>query len=67
MKIYISGPITGIKGYMEKFKAAEHKLTEMGYTVINSARVNAQLSIRTAHITSAIIFFIVLFLFLCNC
>ena len=43
MKIYISGPITGIKGYMEKFKAAEHKLTEMGYTVINPARVNAQL------------------------
>ena len=43
MKIYISGQITGIKGYIDKFKEAEHKLTEMGYTVINPARVNAQL------------------------
>lgn len=49
MKVYISGPITGITGYMEKFKAAEECLVDLGYTVVNPARVNAQLPEDTTH------------------
>ena len=43
MKIYISGAITGTDDYMERFEKAEKKLTEQGYSVINPAKVNAQL------------------------
>ena len=43
MKIYISGAITGTDDYMERFSKAEKKLTEQGYSVINPAKVNAQL------------------------
>ena len=43
MKIYISGAITGTDDYMERFAKAEKKLTEQGYSVINPAKVNAQL------------------------
>ena len=43
MKIYISGAITGIDDYMERFAKAEKKLTEQGYSVVNPAKVNAQL------------------------
>ena len=43
MKIYISGAITGTDDYMERFAKAEKKLTEKGYSVINPAKVNAQL------------------------
>jgi hypothetical protein len=42
-RIYISGAITGTVNYMERFEAAEKELTEQGYTVINPAKVNAQL------------------------
>jgi hypothetical protein len=37
--VYISGAITGIPNYREKFDLAEKELTEKGYTVINPARV----------------------------
>lgn len=43
MKIYISGAITGTDNYMERFAKAEKKLTEQGYSVVNPAKVNAQL------------------------
>ena len=43
MKIYISGAITGTSDYIERFAAAEDNLTEKGYSVINPAKVNAQL------------------------
>lgn len=43
MKIYISGPITGTDDYMERFANAEKELTEQGYSVVNPAKVNAQL------------------------
>lgn len=41
--IYISGPITGTKDYMQRFEKAEKELTEKGYSVINPAKVNAML------------------------
>ena len=43
MKVYISGAITGTDDYMERFAKAEKELTEHGYSVINPAKVNAQL------------------------
>ena len=43
MKIYISGAITGTDDYMERFSKAEKELTELGYSVVNPAKVNAQL------------------------
>lgn len=43
MKIYISGAITGTDDYMKRFAKAEKELTENGYSVINPAKVNAQL------------------------
>ena len=43
MKIYISGAITGTDDYMERFAKAERRLTEQGYSVVNPAKVNAQL------------------------
>ena len=43
MKIYISGAITGTNDYMERFANAEKELTEQGYSVVNPAKVNAQL------------------------
>lgn len=42
-KCYISGAITGTDGYMDRFAQAEKELTERGYSVINPAKVNAQL------------------------
>ena len=43
MKIYISGAITGTDDYMERLAKAEKELTEQGYSVVNPAKVNAQL------------------------
>ena len=43
MKIYISGAITGTTDFMERFAKAEKELTENGYSVVNPAKVNAQL------------------------
>ena len=36
---YISGPITGIKDYSERFAQAETALAKQGHTVINPAKV----------------------------
>lgn len=43
MKIYLSGAISGTDDYMERFAKAEKELTEQGYSVVNPAKVNAQL------------------------
>lgn len=37
MKLYLSGPISGIPDFAERFSAAEAELTEMGHTAINPA------------------------------
>ena len=42
-KIYISGPITGKTDYMERFEKAEKLLKSKGYSVVNPAKVNAQM------------------------
>ena len=49
MKIYISGAISNTDDYMERFAKAEKELTERGYSVINPAKVNAQLPKDTTH------------------
>ena len=41
MKVYISGAITGTDDYMERFKAAEERLTREGMSVINPAHANS--------------------------
>ena len=43
MKIYLSGAITGTDDYMERFADMEELLVEQGHTVINPAKVNANL------------------------
>jgi hypothetical protein len=37
MKLYLSGPITGVNRYRSKFAKFEKQLREMGHTVINPA------------------------------
>ena len=49
MKIYISGAITGTDDYMERFSKAEKELEEQGYSVVNPAKVNAQLPEDTSY------------------
>ena len=40
MRIYISGPITGVENYRENFRKAKEALCERGYTnVINPAEL----------------------------
>lgn len=49
MKVYISGPITGVKGYMKHFADAEAEIMAAGYTAINPAKVNAMLPPELSH------------------
>ena len=42
IRVFISGVITGTDDYMERFAAAEEALTAKGYTVLNPAKVIAQ-------------------------
>ena len=51
MVVYISGKISGREKeeYMKQFADAEKKLTEQGYTVINPARVNAEMPESTSY------------------
>ena len=42
-RIYISGAITGTTDYMDRFCKAENELKEKGFSVINPAKVNAQM------------------------
>ena len=48
-RVYISGPITGTTDYMERFAKAEKELTKKGYSVVNPAKVNAQLPEDTSY------------------
>lgn len=41
MRVYISGPITGVDDYLEKFNAAEEYLKSNGHEVINPAKLNS--------------------------
>lgn len=49
MRIYLSGPITGTKDYMERFAAAESELSEFDLAVVNPAKVNGQLPKETTY------------------
>jgi hypothetical protein len=40
LRIYVSGPITGIENYRQNFDDAEKFLTELGYAVINPAKID---------------------------
>lgn len=40
MRVYISGPITGVPDYMEKFELAEKEMIEKGFAVVNPAKIN---------------------------
>lgn len=40
MKLYLSGPITGIAGYRENFKQVEDYLLSQGYDIINPAELD---------------------------
>ena len=46
MKLYLSGAITGTDDYMDRFSMAEKSL-EAEHTIINPAKVNAQLPSNT--------------------
>lgn len=39
MRIYISGPITGVSDYRERFKAAQERIEAAGHKVINPAEL----------------------------
>ena len=51
MRVYISGQISNLEksDYMERFAKAEKELTERGYSVVNPAKVNAQLPEDTSY------------------
>ena len=46
MRIYISGPITGVENYLEHFKAAEDYWTSQGFSCINPAAISIALETR---------------------
>lgn len=48
-RIYISGAITGTNEYIENFKKAEEHLKDLGYSVMNPARVNAEMPSDTTY------------------
>ena len=48
-RIYISGKITGTDDYMERFEKAEKYLITKGYSVLNPAKVNAQMPSDTTY------------------
>lgn len=47
--IYISGPITGVKDFMNNFKRAQNKLEVLGYCVVNPATCMDPLPEETTH------------------
>lgn len=49
MKIFISGPITGIDNFLERFNHAEKRLIDKGYTVYNPAKANLLMPEGTTH------------------
>lgn len=49
MRFYISGPITGTKGYLKHFGKAEHQLMKDGHEVINPAKNGYVMPATTSH------------------
>lgn len=49
MKIYISGPITGERDYLEAFARAEKELKAEGNEIINPAEIMKTMPITTTH------------------
>lgn len=49
MKIYISGPITGVDNYAKNFLEAEIKLKKQGHEVLNPAKTGDTLPESTAY------------------
>lgn len=49
MRIYISGPITGQKDYVQKFDRAERMIVAAGFEAVNPAKVNYYLPKSTTH------------------
>lgn len=47
--VYISGGITNVPNYMERFTKAESDLIKQGYEVVNPARINANLPMICTH------------------
>ena len=41
--IYISGKITGINDYLQRFEKVEKELTNRNFVVVNPAKINYQL------------------------
>lgn len=46
LKIYISGPITGIEDYRERFARAANRLISGGYEIVNPVEIGNDLSLR---------------------
>jgi 5'-deoxynucleotidase YfbR-like HD superfamily hydrolase len=42
-RVYISGGVTGLPDYTERFEKVEERLTAQGYAVINPSKINAKL------------------------
>lgn len=40
MKVYISGPMEGVKDYLENFRVVEEALMELGDVVVNPAKLD---------------------------
>lgn len=49
MKIYISGPITGIENFVDQFNQAESLLNKQGHETINPALMNTILPESTTY------------------
>lgn len=47
-KVYVSGPITGVRDFLKIFEEVDRNLTASGYYVVNPAKVNAGLPISTS-------------------
>lgn len=40
MKVYISGPMEGVRDYLDNFQEAEETLLKLGYDVVNPAKLD---------------------------
>lgn len=49
MRVYISGPITGVKDYHKHFDAAERTMKRRGYEVLNPANNDAVMPPTATH------------------
>ena len=45
MKVYISGPMEGVKDYLENFRAVEEALMELGDVVVHPARLEGKVPV----------------------